>query len=94
MFRSTVYYSDGTHKRITTARAIMEVHLNRKLTRNEYVMYRDGDPKNLRYKNLELVSRKEHFKRINLRSIEKSDGKSKVHPNLDLNYFEKIDTQK
>ena len=71
----------------------MEVHLNRKLTNDEYVMYRDGDPKNLSYKNLELVSREEHFKRINSRSVEKSDGLSKVHPNLNLNYFEKIDTQ-
>ena len=93
LYRSTVHYSDGTVKKTTTARAIMEVHLNRKLTHDEYVMYRDGDPKNLSYKNLELVSREEHFKRINSCSVEKSDGHSKVHPNLNLNYFEKIDTQ-
>lgn len=47
-------------QRIDVHRHIMEVFLGRKLTRNEIVHHKDGNPLNNDISNLELLSRSEH----------------------------------
>jgi len=49
-------------KRIDEHRLIMEAHLGRKLSFNEVVHHKDGDKKNNKIENLELMSRAEHSK--------------------------------
>ena len=91
-YRVTVHYSDGSVRRTTLDRVIMEVHLNRKLTHDDVVMFKDGNSKNVAYKNLELMTRKEHHQKIGNIAYQKHGGKSKTNPNLKLDYFKNIDT--
>lgn len=93
---SIIYYSDGTKRKTSTCRAIMEQHLNRKLKSNEFIIYKDGNSLNIELNNLELIS-KDEFKKYMIKNnkiyYNNSDKKSKIHTNLILDYFKEINTK-
>jgi hypothetical protein len=52
--------TDKTGKRQPEHRAIMEKHLKRKLSIHEIVHHKDGNKKNNRLSNLEIMTAEEH----------------------------------
>ena len=56
----TIKFRDGTTGQIH--RLIMENHVGRKLSYNECVHHKDGNPRNNEISNLEIVDRAEHIR--------------------------------
>lgn len=63
---TTVFYDDNTKKTVLEHRKKMELKLGRRLKSNELVHHKDGNRKNNRDSNLELLSRSEHTRRHNV----------------------------
>jgi hypothetical protein len=55
--------NDGSRTTISGARYIMEQHLHRKLTSDEQVHHKDGDPTNDSIENLEVLTKESHKKK-------------------------------
>lgn len=93
LFIATIYYDDGSRKKSSFARIIMEQHLGRELTKDEVITYVDGDSKNINLENLKIILKNDHLKKLRINNYNNSDKKSKSHPDLILDYFKEINTK-
>lgn len=67
-----IYYSDGSRKRTTFQRALVEWFIGRELSKEEVIIFKDGNTKNISISNLKLSTRKEANKIFAIQQYEKS----------------------
>ncbi len=89
----TAYYNDGTNKRQTYQRSLVEWFIGRKLLPQEIVILKDGNKQNLCISNLKLGNNQDRGRIGGDTAYQKSNKKSRIHPNLKLNYFKEINNK-
>lgn len=55
---------DGKKRTLMVARIVYEVFSGNKITSTKVILFKDGNPENVAYENIEAVSRKTYFKKI------------------------------